>query len=110
MRRSLISALAIVVGICTIAAAVGLVVGFTAELGVISGALRSGDTFDLVLIVEAAIVLAIVAVLFRSTKHPPPPRPALRPPPPPAPPPRPPPLPHWPGNPPVPPGHLPPPE
>ena len=69
MRPSLISALAIVVGICTIAAAVGLVVGFTAELGVISGALRSGDTFDLVLIVEAAIVLAIVAVLFGSTKQ-----------------------------------------
>jgi hypothetical protein len=54
---------------CTLAASIGLVVGLTAEWGVISGILRSGQAFDLLLVIEAAVVLVIVALLFGSTKQ-----------------------------------------
>ena len=60
------SAMRIVIGMFAVAAAVGLVVGLTVEIGVISGALLNGHTFDLVLVIETAAVL-VFAALFAGT-------------------------------------------
>jgi hypothetical protein len=60
----------IVVGIATIAASVGVLVGLAVEWGAIAGALRGGQQFDLVLVIEAAVVLMIVALLFGATRRP----------------------------------------
>ncbi len=66
MRPSLLSAIWIVLGVCTVATSVGLVVGLTAEWGIVSGAMRDGNSFDLVLVIEAALVAAIIALLAGS--------------------------------------------
>lgn len=70
MRPSLRSALWIVGGICTLATAIGLFVGVTAEWSIITGALDSGQAFDLVLVIEAALVLLVVVVLIGATRAP----------------------------------------
>ena len=57
-------------GICTVAAAVGLFTGLVAEWSVITGALRSGDSFDLVLVIEMALVALVVALLVGATRQP----------------------------------------
>lgn len=70
MLPSLRSALWIVGGVCTIAGAVGLLVGVTAEWGVITGAMGSGQSFDLVLVIEAVLVLLVVVLLMGSMRQP----------------------------------------
>ena len=69
MKPSLPAALWIVLGICTVAGSIGLLVGLTAEWGVISGAMRSGSSYDTVLVLEVAIVAAIVALLIGTTRQ-----------------------------------------
>ena len=69
MRPSLRSALWIVVGICTVAGAIGVLVGLVAEWSIIAGALQSGQTFDFVLVVEAALVLLVVMLLVGVTRQ-----------------------------------------
>jgi hypothetical protein len=58
----------IVMGICAVAGSIGVLVGLTAEWGVLTGAMRSGGSFDLVLVIEAALVAAIVVLLVGSTR------------------------------------------
>jgi hypothetical protein len=69
MRPSLVSALWIVFGVCMIAGSIGLLVGLSAEVGVISGAMRSGNSFDMVLVIEMAVVAAVVALLYGSIRQ-----------------------------------------
>ena len=68
MRPSLLSALWIVLGVCVVAASVGLLVGLVAEWSVIAGAVKGGS-FDMVLVIEAAIVAAIVFLLVGATRR-----------------------------------------
>ena len=63
MKPSLMSAARIVIGVFVVAATVGLVVGLAVEIGIISGVLLNGHTFDLVLVIEAAAVLVFAALL-----------------------------------------------
>jgi hypothetical protein len=63
------SALCIVAGVGAIATTIALLVGFTAELGVISGGIASGRSFDMVLVIEVALVAASVAILFGATRR-----------------------------------------
>lgn len=70
MAPSMRSALWIVGGIFTVAAAVGLLVGMTAEWGVITGAMGSGQSFDLVLVIEAVLVLLVVVLLMGTMRQP----------------------------------------
>ena len=70
MRPSLGSAVWIVVGLCTVAAAMGLLVGLLAEWGLIAGALSSGQRLDLVLIIESALVALVIVMLIGATRRP----------------------------------------
>jgi len=69
MRPSLLSALGIVLGICATATAIGLLVGLTAEWGVVSGLVFSGHFLGLVLVGVAATVLVIAALLAGTTRR-----------------------------------------
>ena len=69
MRPSLMSALWLVAGVGTIAAAIALLVGIVAEWGAITGALASGSAFDLWLLVEVAFVATLVALLLGTTRQ-----------------------------------------
>ena len=69
MRPSLGSGLWIVAGIGTIATCIALLVGLIAEFGVVSGSLGSGHSFDMVLVIEVALVAAIVFILFGATRQ-----------------------------------------
>jgi hypothetical protein len=64
-----LSAIWIVLGVCMVAGSIGLLVGLTAEWGVITGAMGSGNSFDVVILVEAIVVAAIVALLAGSTRQ-----------------------------------------
>jgi len=69
MRPSLVSALWMVAGVGTIAAAIALLVGIVAEWGAITGALASGSAFDLWLLIEVAFVAVLVALLIGTTRR-----------------------------------------
>jgi hypothetical protein len=69
MRPSFMSALWIVAGVGTIAAALALLVGIVTEWGAISGALGSGWSFDQWLVIEIAFVAGIVALLIAATRQ-----------------------------------------
>ena len=60
----------IVAGICTLAAALGLLVGLVAEWGVISGAVASGRSFDLWLVIECALVAGVAVLLLAAIRKP----------------------------------------
>jgi len=70
MRPSFRSAIWIVAGLCTVAAAMGLLVGLLAEWGLIAGALSSGQRLDLVLVIEGALVALVVVMLIGATRRP----------------------------------------
>jgi hypothetical protein len=69
MRPSLGSGLWIVAGIGTIATCIALLVGLITELGVVSGGIASGRSFDMVLVIEIALVAAIVLILIGATRQ-----------------------------------------
>jgi hypothetical protein len=67
MRPSFLSALWIVAGVGTLAAAVALVVGLMAEWAAISGALDNGWSFDRWLLIEIGLVTSAVGLLIAAT-------------------------------------------
>lgn len=69
MRPSFMSALWIVAGVGTISGSIAVLIGLVAEWGQISGALGSGSTFDLWLVIEIALVAAVVALLIATTRQ-----------------------------------------
>jgi hypothetical protein len=68
MRSPLLSALGILITTSATATAIGLLVALTVEWGVISGAVKSGQFLELVLVGEAAVVL-VVAALVSGTRR-----------------------------------------
>lgn len=70
MRPSLLSALWIVAGLFALAAAIGLLVGLVTEWGVIRGAVASGGSFDLWLVIEIALAAAVAVLLIAATRQP----------------------------------------
>jgi hypothetical protein len=64
------SAMWIVAGVSTLAAAVGLLVGLVAEWGLIGGAVASGRSFDLWLVIEVALVAAVAVLLIAAIRQP----------------------------------------
>jgi hypothetical protein len=69
MRPSFMSALWIVAGVGTIAGSIAVLIGLVTEWGQISGALGSGSRFDLWLVIEIALVAAVVVLLIATTRE-----------------------------------------
>jgi hypothetical protein len=69
MRPSFMSALWIVAGVGTIAGSIAVLIGLVTEWGQISGALASGSTFDLWLVIQIALVAAVAVLLIATTRE-----------------------------------------
>lgn len=64
MRPSLLSAIALIVGLFSVAGLVALAMGVAAEWDVIAGAPNlGGSTFALVAVIEAALILVLAGLI-----------------------------------------------